>query len=427
MDTVKAEKIKNVISFWKNEALDDALFSRDIVSRIDLDSPEVIDLIGVRRSGKSSALKLIARGLPDPDSWFYINFEDPFFVENNTATVVEDLVNIYAEYFSPNLKYLFFDEIQNINSWEKAIRKYRDAAKYKIFVTGSSSKLLSGELATLLTGRHLSYDLLPLSFKEYLPFKKISFRSVKDLVVQGDELRKAFREYLFHGGFPQVALSEEYDLLRTYYGDIVQKDILGRYEVRDRDTLEKIGLFLATNSSKLLSPSSLKRLYSVSFDKATKYTGYFKEAMLSYELAPYSSSLKSRQRSLKKIYSVDTGLANAVSMSFSEDKGRLLENSVFLELKRRGEEFYYYKQNGSEIDFAVRKKDGEIELIQVCFDFEDPVTVERELRQIGKVADKLGAKRVMVITMEKKDSISRDGLKVEVVLAYEWMLEGAVL
>ena len=423
MHTKDAEKIRDILNFWKREVLNSKLFPRDLASSLDINNPEVIDVTGVRRSGKSSVLKLIAKSLPDPDSWLYVNFEDPYFSGDNKASVLENIVEVYTRYFSEKLKYLFFDEIQNIDSWERTVRKYRDGTDYKIFITGSSSKLLSGELSTLLTGRHVSLSLMPLSFKEYLSFKGITVEGNKDLFMKSGELKRAFPEYLSYGGFPQVVLTDQRELLKSYYGDIVEKDIIGRYDVRDKNTLEKIGLFMMSNASKTLSPTSLKKMYSVSFAKAVKYIDYFKESMLCYELEQYSSSIKSRQRSLKKIYSVDTGLANIVSMSFSEDKGRLLENAVFLELKRMGKQAFYYKTPTCEVDFVIREGNHKEELVQACWDLSDPETKARELKALKKAAGDLKLNKATIVTLDQKETITHEGLEVDVVPAYEWFTE----
>ncbi len=168
--------------------------------------------------------------------------------------------------------------------------------------------------------------------------------------------------------------------------------------------------------------TSLKKMYSISFAKAVRYADYFKEAMLCYELEQYSSSLKSRQRSLKKIYSVDTGLANVVSMSFSEDRGRLLENAVFLELKRRGKQLFYYKTPLCEVDFVIREGGRDKELVQVCWDLSDSATKARELKALKKAAIDLKLDKATVVTVDQKETIMHEGLKVEVVPAHEWFI-----
>ena len=214
------EQLVKVISFWK-DSLDKAdLFDREIVNDIDVRSKEVIDLTGVRRSGKSSILKLLIKKLALSDNFIFINFEDPYFIEHNNPSVIEEIVEIYKEYFSHNLKYLFFDEIHVVKDWEKAVRKLRDSEKYKIFITGSSSKLLSREMSSLLTGRHLSYHIFPLSFREFLEFKKIRINTKKDVILNEKMLLKEFSEYLSIGGFPEIVITKNRPLLKQLYKKI---------------------------------------------------------------------------------------------------------------------------------------------------------------------------------------------------------------
>jgi len=199
------EQLIKIIDFWNKSAKSDKLFSRALVPELDLKSKEIVDLVGPRRSGKSSILKLVIKELKLLDNFLYINFEDPFFVANNSARIIEDLVEVFLEYFNTGLRYIFFDEIQEIFGWEKALRKFRDAAKYKIFIAGSSSKLLSSEMATSLTGRHQSYRVFPLSFLEFLAFKGVAALSRKERILNEQKIVKNFDEFLAIGGFPEAA------------------------------------------------------------------------------------------------------------------------------------------------------------------------------------------------------------------------------
>ncbi|HKZ37831.1 MAG TPA: ATP-binding protein [Chryseolinea sp.] len=418
----KTDKLIKIIDFWKREALNDSLFPRDLTNRIDIKSIEVVDIIGPRRSGKSSVLKLLMRKLP-PQSCLYINFEDPFFFENNSPSILEEIVSVYENYFSPDLKYLFFDEIQNIQAWEKSVRKMRDAQKYKIFVTGSSSKLLSSEISSVLSGRHLSYKLLPLSFREYMSFKGVIVPDEKSFSIQSDLIAKMLKDYLVTGGFPQIVLTENFELLKQYYSDIVQKDIFVRYNVRDRETLQNIGVFLMTNSSKIVSAASLRRAYGKSHQLVANYVKYFLETLLCFEIRQYYPSLKSRQKSLPKFFSVDPGMARSVSASFSDDRGRILETAVFLELLRREAEIYYWKQQSFDIDFIVIDRDGQHQVIQVCTDLSSPETMKRELSSISKVADRMGISSATIVTMDRKEVIDHHGVKVFIIPAYEWFTD----
>lgn len=412
-----------IIDFWQKVALEEDLFQRNITKLIDTKSKEIVDVTGPRRSGKSSLLKLILRKLNPKDGFLYLNFEDPYFIEHNDPEIILEMVDTFKEYFQPGLKYLFFDEIQNIKSWEKAIRKLRDTNSYKIFISGSSSKLLGGEFASLLSGRHLSYTLLPLSFSEFLIFKKIEVDSKKDLIIKEKTVLRLFDEYLEKGGFPAVVLSKRPELLKQYYLDIVQKDIISRYDIREKSVMEKMGVFLLSNSAKILSLLSIQKLYDISYELVSAYFSYFKEAFLVFELPQYSHSLKTQQKALKKIYPVDVGLANATSFRFSKEKGRMLESVVFLELIRSGKEVFYYKtSNNKEVDFLI-KTEGTYELIQVCWDLDDPKTKKREIQSLNQAMSETKVKKSLILTYNYEDKIEVDQGIIGVLPVYKWLLK----
>src|SRR3989338_1744493 len=402
------EQLVKVISFWK-DSLDKAdLFDREIVNDIDVRSKEVIDLTGVRRSGKSSILKLLIKKLALSDNFIFINFEDPYFIEHNNPSVIEEIVEIYKEYFSHNLKYLFFDEIHVVKDWEKAVRKLRDSEKYKIFITGSSSKLLSREMSSLLTGRHLSYHIFPLSFREFLEFKKIRINTKKDVILNEKMLLKEFSEYLSIGGFPEIVITKNRPLLKQYFFDIVQKDILARYNIREMDILEKLGVNLITNSAKTFSIDAIRKTFNISFESASNYIGYFKDSFLIFELPQFSYSLKTQQKAPKKVYSVDTGLANVVAFRFSEDKGRMLEQCVFLHLKRKYGEVYYYKTKvNGEVDFLVKNNPKDKNIIQTTWSLEDKDTRKREIGNLLVAMKELSLKKGLILTYNWEEIINQ--------------------
>lgn len=414
-----------IIDFWQRVTEEKNLYNRQLVDKIDTKTKEVVDIIGPRRVGKSSIMKIIIQKLKPKvkTGILYINFEDPYFIDHNTPTILEELVEVYKEYYQENLYYLFFDEIQNIDLWEKAVRKLRDSGNYKIFISGSSSKLLGSEFASLLSGRHLSYQLLPLSFFEYLVFQGVKIKDKKDIILKEKMLLKYFDEYLVWGGFPEVVLSKKQELLKQYYLDIIQKDIVKRYEIRERNILDKMGLYLLTNSGKTVSVSSIKNIYGISHELASTYLEYFKEAFLVFELPQFSYSVKTQQKALKKIYPVDTGLANSVSFRFSEDKGRILETTVFLSLKRQDKEVYYYKtKNNKEVDFLIREKDGENKLIQVCFDLADEKTKKREIDSLNRAMEELELNEGLILTYNTEDKLLIDKRKITILPVYKWML-----
>lgn len=419
-----SEQLIKIIDFWKKSVETDTLQNRFIAGKINVKSKEIVDLAGPRRSGKSSILKLIIRNLKLKDDFLYINFEDPFFIDHNSPQVIEELVSVFREYFSPDLRYLFFDEIQEINHWEKAVRKLRDGENFKIFITGSSSKLLSGEISSLITGRHLSYRIFPLSFSEFLDFKKIKLKGRKDVVLKEKMLHKEFLKYMEIGGFPEVVLSDNQALLKNYFFDVLQKDIIMRHDIREKDTLEKMAVFLLSNSGKIVTTESLKRTYNFSYEAVSSYLEYFKESFLIFDLLQFSYSLKKQNKALKKIYAIDVGLANNVSFRFSEDKGRILENIVFLEFKRRRDDVFYYKnKDGTEVDFLIRERNRNKAIVQVCWSIDDNETKKREVDNLLKAMNELKLKSGIILTSNETGEVSVKGKKIKIIPVYKWLLE----
>lgn len=424
---INSEQLIKVIDFWQNSVKKEKLYDRIITGRIDYKSKEIIDLIGPRRSGKSSILKLIIKRLNLSDNFLFVNFEDPFFVGNNDPQILEEIIAVFKEYFNSELKYIFFDEIQAIAQWERVLRKLRDAENFKIFITGSSSKFLSKEVSSLLTGRHLSYPVFPLSFKEFLVFRQIILNEKKDFILKEKTILKTFEEYINIGGFPEIALTKNQELLKTYFFDILQRDIIRRYDIREKEILEKIAVYYLSNAGKIISIESLKNSFHVSFALASLYLEYLKEAFLIFELPQFAYSLKKQSKALKKIYSIDTGISNAVSFRFSEDKGRILENIVFLELKRRGAETYYYKtKNNLEVDFLIKEKTKMREFIQVVWTLEDEKTRDREIKNLLQALEECNLNNGLILTYNEKESINIGKKTIMIKPAWQWLLGESV-
>ncbi|HEY4695617.1 MAG TPA: ATP-binding protein [Candidatus Hydromicrobium sp.] len=421
------QQIIRVIDFWQKTIEKDELKDRSLVKTLDYKSKEIIDLIGPRRSGKSSILKLIIKHLNLKNNYLFINFEDPFFIENNKPHIIEEFISVFKEYFNPELKYLFLDEIQEIEQWESVVRKLRDSGEFKIFITGSSSSLLSGEISTLLTGRHLSYQVFPLSFSEFLIFKNINIKGRKDIVLNQRIIARYFYEYMDTGSFPEIVLTGNSELVKNYFYDILQKDIVMRYNIREKEILERIAVYTLSNSSKIISLESLKKTFDISFALASSYIDYLKNSFLIFELFQFSYSLKKQQKALKKIYTIDSGIANAVSFRFSKDSGRILENIVFLHLKMMGKEIYYYKtKNNLEVDFIVKKETEEKELIQVSWSLIDKKTREREIKSLLIAMSELSILKGLILTDDEEENIEIEQKTIIVKPAYKWLLENKI-
>ncbi len=421
---METEKIIKVIDFWNEFSRSGNLKDRSVLDNINFKTKEITDIIGPRRCGKSSILKLVIKKLNLKNNYIFMNFEDPFFIENKKPLIIEELISVFQQYFNRQLDYLFFDEIQQIDQWEKAIRKLRDLGSYKIFITGSNSGLMESDLSTLLTGRHLSYKIFPLDFKEYLNFKNIRITGNKDLILNKQKILKQFDNFMQTGGFPEIVLTENMELARTYFYDILQKDIIRKYDIRQKLILERIALYMISNSSKIISIESLKNAYDISYELANSYLEYIKSAFLIFDISQFGYSVKKQQKSMKKYYSIDTGMLNAVSYSFSEDRGRILENMVCLALKNSKKQFYYYKtQNNTEIDFVVSENLKITELIQVCWDLSDLKTREREIKSLVYAMKELKLSNSKIITYEQEDEIKIDDKIIHVIPAYKWLLQ----
>lgn len=417
-------KLIKVIDFWLTSSRSGPLYPRELADRLEYKGREIVDLVGPRRSGKSSILKLLIKRLELTDEYLFINFEDPFFIEFNEPQVIEELIDVFKTHFNKNLRYVFFDEIQEIKNWEKALRKLRDGTDYKIFVTGSSSKLLSSEISSSITGRHFSYDVYPVSFAEFLSFYSIDIGSVKDMALNESVLLKKWHEYLALGGFPEVVITQKKELLKNYFLDMLQKDIVMRHNIREKEILERMAVYLLSQVGKPVPIAALKKIFDISYQSASRYLSYLQEAFLVFELPQFSYSLKTQQKSLKKIYAIDTGLASAVSFKFSEDRGRMLENIVFLALLRQKKELYYYKtKNNREVDFLVKDNQTAEILIQVCWDLSNESTRKREVRGLVEAMEEFDMSEGLILTDDEEGVIKEGNKVINIKPAYKWVLE----
>lgn len=365
---IEESKILEVLNewkkFWKMEYL-----PRNCSEKItDKKRKDVTDIIGVRRSGKSSILALAIKKMGiDEKQILYVNFEDPSFVNYYSIELIDKIWDTYKIRINSDAKpFIFFDEIQLITGWEKWVRKARDLELGQIFVTGSSSKLLSKEFGTALTGRHISFVVFPLSFTEFIRFKRQEVPETLDSSSARISMQKMLNKYILEGGFPEVILSGNTELLKNYFEDILYKDIMLRHEIRDANSLRKIATFLMTNLSSQITYNSLKNTFGLSLDLIRNYLSYMEEAFLVFQIPIFAYSLKEQEIAPKKIYCIDNGLRNAVSFKFSKDEGKLAENLVFLKLKQEGKEIYYWKGK-KEVDFVLKNKDQTLTAIDVSY------------------------------------------------------------
>jgi predicted AAA+ superfamily ATPase len=361
----------------------------------DLNIPEtskIISIIGSRRAGKTFYFYQIIQNLLKNDiskeNILYINFEDDRLLPLEVDEL-NDLMEAYYELYPDSKKqkkYFFFDEIQNIKNWEIFVRRICDKEKIKIYITGSSSKLLSKEIATSLRGRTLTFHLHPLSFNEFLKFKNI----------------KMEKNYEY---------SSQRFKLSDYYEMFIYRDLVERFSIRNTRLLKMLTKYLITNISSIFSINSYynytKKEMKVSKETILEYISHLSDINLIYLVPIFSYSLKVQQVNPSKTYCIDTGLRNAVALKFSEDVGRLTENIVYIELKRRGKEIFYWK-NKQEIDFVIKEKNNKLTAINV--NYTDKIN-EREIKGLQEFQKEYKSKisRLIILSKnleEKKEEIN---------------------
>lgn len=374
-------------------------------------SEQVIVITGPRRSGKSFLMRQLACELIkkriNKNRILIINFEDPRFSELNVL-LIQKIYNVYLEFLQPKESpYIFLDEIQEVEKWEKWVLMAQDLKKAKIILSGSNAKLLSRELATLLTGRHLDLKVSPLSFKEFLEFNDVSIKNNLDILKEEIKIKSFLKLYIENGSFPEVVLQKnKKEILLTYFEDILEKDLIKRYRIRKTEKFKDLLKFYFSNISCLITFNSLEKSLKISTDSIEKFSFYFESAYLLFFLKRFSFKVKEQEKSPRKVYAIDTGLANTIGFKFSENYGRLAENIVFLKLqsakdKNHNLEIFYWKdEKHLEVDFIVKNKNSVKQLIQVCWDLNDLKTKERELKSLIKASRELKCDNLLVITSD---------------------------
>lgn len=376
----------------------------------------IIILTGIRRCGKSTILKQI---IQSKTSYCYVNFEDERFIDFR-AQDFEELNEILIEVYN-NPQIYFFDEIQNIDKFETFVRRLQDNGR-KIVITGSNASLLSKELGTRLTGRYRSFEVYPFSFREYLRFRKAEPEKNWFYVAEKKvRLIKLFEEYLSNGGMPEYLKNKDKEYIRTIYENILYRDIIARYSIRRQRIIKELVSILATNVSSPFTYNSLKKDLGLSNSITVKeYISYLSNSYLFFELQKFDFSIKKQLNAPKKIYLIDPVFNQIAGLNFSMNKGKMLENLVFIELKRRGREIYYYLDK-NECDFIIKdgaRIDGPI---QVCYTMNES-NKEREISGLTEAMEQFKLKEGLVLTYEQDDEIKIKGRKIKVMPVWKWML-----
>lgn len=362
------------------------------------DAPNKIKVaIGMRRVGKTyflydQILKMVNNGL-DKSAILYINFEDDRLFpldEQKLAKLVEAFYTLYPENHERKC-YLFFDEIQNVDNWAQVIRRLHDTKNAEIFLTGSSAKLLSKEIATSLRGRSLAIEIWPYSFNEYIRAKNLSIdRSLYDKKTQ-DKLGEVFRQYLSTGGFPEVIFYENdvrKKTLQDYLDVVIYRDIIERHHIKNSSLIKYMILSMVHNTSKPFAVNKFyndikTRGYKTGKDSLYDYADHIEDAYLAFFVQIYDQSIRKTESNPKKLYAIDSGMVRALTLDYENDLGRLFENVVYLDLRRLDCKInYYLTSERYEIDFVAQNSNGDKKIFQVTWDMQDAHTLEREERAL---------------------------------------------
>lgn len=434
---MEKEKLKELIIGHKEKFLSrGGLVKRQIQDPIASYIPqrEILIITGIRRSGKSSLMRLLCDDLLRSEdivenNILYLNFEDDRFVPF-TVQDFEPLYESFLELENPQGRnYMFLDEIQNISGWEKWLNRLYEFENIKIFVTGSNATLIDSEISTALTGRNRQLAIWPFSFREFLAMKgvMIDARSIYQRQKK-IEITRLFREYLELGGFPEVLKIGDTTLLEQYYKDIIYRDVIARYGIKNIKEIKELTLFLASNPGTIQSYKNMQKTIGVrSLNTVKNYLEALNDVYLFFSVDLFDYSLKRQIYNPSKIYCIDVALSNSISFRFSRNMGHIYENIVFSELLRRNKEVYYWKsKKGKEVDFIVKEGHNITEAIQVSFSLEDEKTRQREFQALAEVKDELRAERLTVITDDEESTVPIPGRQgqgeINIISLWKWLL-----
>lgn len=379
----------------------DSGLKRDSLTALPDLTTHALIISGIRRCGKSTLLlQLLKKKYPDA---LYLNFEDPRLsaFDENDFQRLDEIIKDYQK------KVLLFDEIQVVDRWEKYVRQKLDEG-YRVVVTGSNASLLSRELGTKLTGRHITTELFPFSFHEFNRFNK-SRPSIETL-----------QDYLILGGFPGYLKMKTSEILIQLFDDILVRDIAVRHNIRDLKTLQQLSLYLISNVGKLITANRLKQPFQIGATSTImEYLSHLEDTYLFSFIPKFSYSARKQLVNPRKVYAIDTGLISALSGSFSEDTGRKLENLIYLHLRRKCNDIYYFSEKG-ECDFIVFDKGKLLEIVQVCSELNQD-NLDRELNGLYEALDFFKVKTGKIITLNQTDSFKKDHKIAQIIPAFNYL------
>lgn len=412
------DQLKRIVldqkAYFKNR---NNLIYRDINYDLYIRTSQIVVISGVRRCGKSCLLALFKQKMNLSEKDFcYLNCDDERLLLDEL--LLDQLYSLHLELYDTEPVF-FFDEVQMVPQWEKFVNRMYEYG-HKVFVTGSNARLLSSEIATTLTGRNRVITLFPFSFREYLRYKKHNYQL--DALTTGAKSRLLadLNAYQKTGGFPLVVQEDDIEILNAWFQDILYRDVVSRYRLSQVKELRQMAVYLFSNVGKSFSYSTLQKVSELkSISSVSDYLQYLEQSYLFFYLPKFDYSVKKQMLNSKKLYVIDAGAINRLGFHFSEEKGRLLENTIYLELLRRGKEVYYHKGE-KECDFVIVENGKVIEALQVC----DKITELDKDREVGGLKDAMSTyqlENAKIIVYDRDDSLT-NGIDVPVVSAWEWLL-----
>jgi uncharacterized protein len=395
--------IENVIDQQNNRLkVRDFGLKREIILSTQSLSSHALIISGVRRCGKSTLLMQLMKEYEEK-SILYLNFESPHLYDF-TLSDFSRLDNVITK---KDAKMLFFDELQLVAGWEMYVRQKLDEG-YQVIITGSNASLLSNELGTKLTGRHITQELFPFSYSEFLAFKQLSSSA------------ESLRTYMISGGFPEFLKTGDEEQLSSLFNDVLARDIVTRFGIKDIKSLQRLAAYLISNIGNRITATKLKQPLSIGATSTILiWFSHLELSYLVFFLPMFSHSTKAQLINPRKIYSIDPGFIDVISNTFTEDSGRKLENLIFLHLRRKYTELYYFDDKG-ECDFVAFKNGKVDSLVQVCYQL-TPDNLKRELNGLLKAMRFFNQQKAIIVTFNDSDLIKQDGLEVEVVPAWRFM------
>ncbi|MDF1572649.1 MAG: ATP-binding protein [Bacteroidales bacterium] len=410
------QKLKDVILDQRSLSLkpDDVLRHTSII-----EDNEVVVLSGVRRCGKSTLIQEIRSKQNESD--YFFNFDDERVLKF-TVNDFQILTELFIELFGKQNTY-YFNEIQNIEGWERYIRRLRDYGS-KVFVTGSNASMLSRELGTHLTGRYVRKELFPFSFKEFLRLKDVDYHEVGLLSTNEKALLKGqFNSYFESGGFPAYLKSGNREYLKSLYESVLYRDVMVRNNLTNEKELLELVYYISSNVGKRMSYNGMAKVVGVkNATTISNYIAFLQDSYLVFMVKKYDVSLKKQIQNAKKGYLIDLGLLRTLAFHHTEDNGRLLENLVFLELIRNGKEVYYHHQK-KECDFVIKEKTKIAEAIQVSWNIEDESTYNREIAGLLDAVNAYGLREGLILTESEEREFELDGVSIRIKPVWKWLLE----